>query len=131
MGSSDRRSGFAPVGGAFKGHVKGRDTAARFGGEEFAVIFPQTELAASKTVAEQIRQIVENKKIVKKSTGEGLGRITMSFDVVQFPPVKISLTCCDVSVRSGRVFEVLGFQFHGIHPLEPYFSVIPASNSTA
>ena len=72
------------VGGAFKSNVKGRDTAARYGGEEFAVIFPQTALADARIVADQIREMVEHKKIVKKSTGQELGRITMSFGVAEY-----------------------------------------------
>lgn len=65
-------------------NVKGRDTAARYGGEEFAVILPQTALADGVRLAEKIRQAVEGKKLVKKSTGEVLGTITISIGLAQF-----------------------------------------------
>lgn len=66
------------VGHALKSNVKGRDLAARYGGEEFAIVLPQTELADALTLAEQIRLAIMNKELVKKSTGEKLGRITVS-----------------------------------------------------
>jgi diguanylate cyclase len=65
-------------------NVKGRDTAARFGGEEFAVVLPQTELADAVRLAYQIRSKVESKKLVKKSTGDILGVITISIGVAQY-----------------------------------------------
>jgi len=65
-------------------NVKGRDTAARYGGEEFAVLLRGTSLNGATNVAEQIRQTVETKKLVKKSTGEILGAITISIGVAQF-----------------------------------------------
>jgi diguanylate cyclase len=65
-------------------NVKGRDTAARYGGEEFAVLLRGTSLAAASKVAEQIRATVETKKLVKKSTGDILGTITISIGVAQF-----------------------------------------------
>ena len=65
-------------------NVKGRDTAARFGGEEFAVILPQTEIDAADNLANQIRAKVESKKLVKKSTGDILGVITISIGVAQY-----------------------------------------------
>jgi diguanylate cyclase len=65
-------------------NVKGRDTAARYGGEEFAVLLRGTALNGATNVAEQIRQTVETKKLVKKSTGEILGAITISIGVAQF-----------------------------------------------
>ncbi len=37
-------------------------------------------------VADQIRQTVETKKLVKKSTGDVLGTITISIGVAQFAP---------------------------------------------
>ncbi|MBL9097172.1 MAG: GGDEF domain-containing protein [Alphaproteobacteria bacterium] len=67
----------------FKQNVKGRDTAARFGGEEFCVILPETALADAAKLAEQIRASVESKKIVKRSTGETLGSITLSLGAAQ------------------------------------------------
>jgi len=72
------------IGKCMKENIKGRDTAARYGGEEFAVIFPNTALEGALSVAEQIRTAVERKKIIKKSTGESLGRVTMSFGVAQY-----------------------------------------------
>jgi diguanylate cyclase len=64
-------------------NVKGRDTAARYGGEEFAVILRQTELSGAVKLANQIRANVENKKLVKKSTGDILGTITISIGVAE------------------------------------------------
>ena len=62
---------------------KGRDTAARYGGEEFVVILRQTTLEGATKLADQIRTNVENKKLVKKSTGDILGTITISIGVAQ------------------------------------------------
>jgi diguanylate cyclase len=65
-------------------NVKGRDTAARYGGEEFAVLLRGINLESATRVAEQIRETVETKKLIKKSTGEILGAITISIGVAQF-----------------------------------------------
>ena len=67
-------------------NVKGRDTAARYGGEEFGVLLRGTSLEAATKVADQIRKTVENKKLVKKSTGDVLGTITISIGVAQIAP---------------------------------------------
>jgi diguanylate cyclase len=64
-------------------NVKGRDTAARYGGEEFAVILRQTPLDSALVLANQIRNTVEGKKLVKKSTGDILGTITVSGGIAQ------------------------------------------------
>lgn len=74
------------VGAAIKAAVKGRDIAARYGGEEFGVILPNTPLRAAVTVANQIRAAVMAKELIKRSTGESLGRITMSVGVATLRP---------------------------------------------
>jgi diguanylate cyclase len=66
---------------ALKDNVKGRDIAARYGGEEFAVILPETSLRQATTVGEHIRRAVMGKELMKRSTGENLGRITVSVGV--------------------------------------------------
>ena len=58
--------------------VKGRDTPARFGGEEFVIILPETELAAAASLGDVIRETVRKKKIVNRTTGEQMGEITVS-----------------------------------------------------
>ncbi len=64
-------------------NVKGRDTVARFGGEEFAVILRRTSLDNATKLADQIRAFVQSKKLVKKSTGDVLGTITVSIGVAR------------------------------------------------
>jgi diguanylate cyclase len=67
-------------------NVKGRDTAARYGGEEFGVVLRGTGLKDAMRIAEQIRHSVEGRRLVKKSTGDVLGTITISIGVAQFAP---------------------------------------------
>ena len=97
------------VGNCFKSNVKGRDTAARFGGEEFVVILPGTKLLNAMTVADQIRLAVASKNIVKKSTGETLGSITISAGVAQYVPgedaetmIERADSCLYAAKSSGR-----------------------------
>jgi diguanylate cyclase len=61
-----------------KQNVKGQDIAARYGGEEFVIVLPNTVLRAAITVAEHIRCAVMNKELKRRSTGESLGRVTIS-----------------------------------------------------
>ena len=69
-----------------KQNVKGQDIAARYGGEEFAVILPNTVLRSAVTVADHIRRAVMSKELMKRSTGEHLGRITISIGVATRRP---------------------------------------------
>lgn len=69
------------VGLAVKQNVKGQDIACRYGGEEFGIILPRTGLEHATTVADHIRIAVMSKELVKRSTGENLGFITISIGV--------------------------------------------------
>ncbi len=71
---------------ALKSNIKGRDLAARYGGEEFAILLPRTKLQSAVIVANQVRAAIQAKELVKKSTSENLGRITMSFGVARYRP---------------------------------------------
>ena len=64
--------------------VRDRDLPARFGGEEFAVIVPSATVEIAAQIAERIRWNVESKRVVKRSTGDDLGTITMSLGVALF-----------------------------------------------
>ena len=66
---------------SMKQNVKGQDTAARYGGEEFAVVLPNTVLRSALTVGDHIRRAVMSKELMKRSTGQNLGRVTISVGV--------------------------------------------------
>jgi diguanylate cyclase len=66
---------------SLKQTIKGQDITARYGGEEFAVVLPNTALSQALTVADHIRRAVMAKELKKKSTGEILGRVTISVGV--------------------------------------------------
>ncbi len=72
------------VGGILRSTLKGQDIPCRYGGEEFAMILPHTRLKDAAKVADAIRLAVERKRIVRKSTGEAISRVTMSFGVAEF-----------------------------------------------
>ncbi|MCC7305353.1 MAG: diguanylate cyclase [Alphaproteobacteria bacterium] len=64
--------------------VKGRDMAARFGGEEFVIILPETNVAAAVKVADYLRRAVAGKEVINRNTGGKLGRITLSGGVAEY-----------------------------------------------
>jgi diguanylate cyclase len=97
------------VAAAVKNNVKGQDTAARYGGEEFAIVLPNTVLRSAMTVADHIRRAVMTKELMKRSTGEHLGRVTISIGVATLhksdnPQMLIERTdaCLYAAKRHGR-----------------------------
>jgi diguanylate cyclase len=62
-------------------NTKGQDTPARFGGEEYAILLPNTQLAGAMTVAENIRHAIANARLVRSANQEPLGLITISAGV--------------------------------------------------
>ena len=45
-------------------HVRDSDVAGRYGGEEFAILLPHTDLAGARTLAERLRQSVEEQEVI-------------------------------------------------------------------
>ncbi|MCG8614161.1 MAG: GGDEF domain-containing protein, partial [Pseudomonadales bacterium] len=65
-------------------HFKGKDTVARFGGEEFAVILPETEYDDALIIAEKVRQRIAKQNLTDSQDNKTLGSITISIGVAQF-----------------------------------------------
>jgi diguanylate cyclase len=94
---------------SLKQTIKGQDIAARYGGEEFAVVLPATALRQAITVADNIRRAVMSKELKKKSTGEILGRVTISIGVSVLRPgddpdtlIERADACLYAAKRNGR-----------------------------
>ena len=64
--------------------VKGRDFLARFGGEEFAVILPQTPLAGAAAVGENIRSFFAAAPLKVATTAKDLGTMTVSVGAAHY-----------------------------------------------
>ena len=97
------------VGLSLKQTIKGQDITARYGGEEFAVVLPNTALRQALTVADHIRRAVMSKELKKKSTGEILGRVTISVGVSMLKPgddtdslIERADACLYAAKRAGR-----------------------------
>jgi diguanylate cyclase len=92
-----------------KQNIKGQDITARYGGEEFAVVLPNTALRQALTVADNIRRAVMSKELKKKSTGEILGRVTISAGVAVLSSrddadslIERADSCLYAAKRNGR-----------------------------
>jgi diguanylate cyclase len=80
------------VAATIKRCVKGKDFVARFGGEEFAVILPGTEMAGAYVAAEQIRKAVAHSVLKDTQTQKSYGNITISIGVSQTERGDLPLT---------------------------------------
>ncbi|MES2728914.1 MAG: diguanylate cyclase [Pseudomonadota bacterium] len=85
--------------------VKGRDFAARYGGEEFTIILPNTSLLAAAGLANQLIKAIAVKDIVNRTSGESLGRITMSIGVSELGPAETGdslITRADAALYTAK-----------------------------
>jgi diguanylate cyclase (GGDEF)-like protein len=69
------------VAAAIGRQIRDSDLVARYGGDEFAILFPRTELRDAVLVSERIREAVGEKDLVRRSSQESLGRISVSVGV--------------------------------------------------
>jgi diguanylate cyclase (GGDEF)-like protein len=89
-----------------KGRLRPDDVIARYGGEEIAIVLPETDLAGGILIADELRQMVEREVFVFEDDEV---EITLSFGVAQHKPswdwyafVKASDEQLYVAKRAGR-----------------------------
>ena len=63
--------------------VQSNARLARFGGEEFGIILPGANRLDAVRIAETIRSSMIGRELVKRSTGESLGKVTVSLGVAE------------------------------------------------
>lgn len=68
---------------ALSSAVRGTDIVCRFGGEEFAIILPNTALKEALMVAERMRSQLLSKTLAVRGTNKTVGTISASFGVAE------------------------------------------------
>lgn len=85
--------------------IKGQDTAARYGGGQFAIILPNTRRQDAARLAETIRQRVTGKTVIHRKTGGALGRVSVSIGVAQHrlgEPLRTLVERADTALRHAK-----------------------------
>lgn len=97
------------IASALRQHVQGDCLAARYGGEEFAVIMPRTGVVDAQATGLEINQTIKSKRLMRRSTGEAIGAVTLSVGVAQYRSGESSATflaradaCLYASKHAGR-----------------------------
>lgn len=72
------------VANTLKSKVRGQDSVARMGGEEFALLLAETDLAGARIVAENMRRTIEECQIHRIDAREKIGGITISIGVAEY-----------------------------------------------
>lgn len=92
-----------------KDSVRGKDFVARFGGEEFAVLLPNTSLQGAESVAENIRKFFAQAMLKTSASTKPLGTLTVSIGVAHYrsgEPSEQFVKRCDQALyaakKSGR-----------------------------
>ncbi|MFP5461025.1 MAG: diguanylate cyclase [Gammaproteobacteria bacterium] len=84
-------------------NVKGKDVLARFGGEEFALLLPETARSGAAQLAEQLRDAVERIRIKRSGSGEVIGNITVSCGITQLANADTAASFIDRA--DGALYE--------------------------
>jgi len=66
-----------------RGSIRAIDTSARFAGDEFCIVLPETEIRAAAAIAERLRSSVSNTEF-RTEQGEKIGNVTISIGVSSF-----------------------------------------------
>ncbi len=78
-----------------KRNIKGRDFVARFGGEEFMIILPATNINGAMVISEQIREAISSGTLTAKDNDVSYGKLTLSIGVTQFRASDLSEVLID------------------------------------
>lgn len=65
-------------------NVKGRDLVSRYGGEEFAIILPDTQIGSAFKLVDNIREQWASKRLLMRQSRQQLGQITASFGIATY-----------------------------------------------
>ncbi|MDQ7082195.1 MAG: diguanylate cyclase [Aquificota bacterium] len=92
------------IASVLKTSVRESDTLYRYGGEEFAVLCPETDKRGAYELAERIRKRVKDTRIEIK--GDGLVYVTVSLGIASFPddtedPLEL-LSVTDISLYKAK-----------------------------
>jgi diguanylate cyclase (GGDEF)-like protein len=68
-----------------RGARRGLDVVTRYGGEEFAIILPETDAAGAHVVAENVRRLVEQNRFFKQPTTVSLGISSLQGEELKTP----------------------------------------------
>jgi len=74
------------VASLIKNNIKGNDSVARFSGEQFAVLLPETKLEGAVSVAENIREKLAKQTLSDSAAKIELGTISASLGVTSYQP---------------------------------------------
>jgi len=83
-------------------NIRGFDIASRYGGEEFAIILPETDITASDIIAERLRKKIED-SVYKNGKTEI--RVTISIGLAQFDS-KIDKNGLDLIKRADHFLYI-------------------------
>ena len=72
------------VANTLRKRIKGKDTAARYGGDEFAILLVETTLAGACAVAEDIRKTIEKGYVRRTDNDQSIDNITVSIGVARY-----------------------------------------------
>lgn len=98
----------ARVAGVVKGCCqRPSDLVVRYGGEEFAVLLPDTDIQGAVTIAEQIRRSVQGANILH--SGAPSGHLTVSLGCHAFVPkegdsIEWLIECADAALYQAKNF---------------------------
>jgi diguanylate cyclase len=94
---------------ALKRQAQSNDVVARVGCDEFAVILPNIPLRSALTVADHIRCRVMATHLMKRTTGESMGRVTLSGGIAEYRTgddacalMRRADGCLEAAKRHGR-----------------------------
>jgi diguanylate cyclase len=72
------------IGAVLREHAQGDVLAARWGGDDFALIMPRTNLSLAEALAARVSRAIKSKQLSLKSTGDRISEITISAGVACF-----------------------------------------------
>ncbi|WP_051432119.1 GGDEF domain-containing protein [Rhodovibrio salinarum] len=85
--------------------LRDSDMVARWGGEEFALLFPATELDTAREVCDRLRAAIARRRLTDRATGARVGPITLSLGLATYrygEPLDTLLKRADTSLYAAK-----------------------------